>query len=254
MDAPPPSSPVGHAIIAGGGVGGLSAAIALARIGWHVSLFENAPSIEDIGAGLQISPNASRILRQWNVLSALSEHALKPDHLLMHSAASGAVLAKLPFGQKAEHMWGAPYLVCHRADLVKALYHDCQKYPTIQINTNSRVTGFTHVDTGVEVAIQTAHAQHVLRANMLIGADGLRSTIRAGLGLGLEDTPLFSGRIAWRTLLPSAQAPDFARAPNSHLWLGADVHCVHYPLRGGAVINVVAITQDKWRGPQERDE
>jgi salicylate hydroxylase len=254
MDAPTHSTPPGHAFIAGGGVGGLSAALALARIGWRVSLFEAAQALEDIGAGLQISPNASRILRQWNVLGDVSDAGLKPEALRIMAAHSGAPIAKIPFGLTADHRWGAPYLVSHRADLINALYHACLNIPAIQIHTHSRVIGFAHIDKGVEIAVQTAHAVHNLRADMLIGADGLRSTIRAGLGLGLNDKPVYSGNIAWRTLIPAQNAPDFAREPLSYLWLGPNAHCVHYPLRHNSVINLVAITEDKWRETPTGDD
>jgi salicylate hydroxylase len=254
MQAPPSSPPTGHAVIAGGGIGGFAAALALARVGWRVSLFERAPHIEEIGAGLQISPNASRILRQWNILGDVTQSGLAPELIRMINARSGRTITTIPLHHRTVERWGAPYVVSHRADLINALLEGCKKLPTIQINTNSLVTGFTHIENGVELAVQTAHGHHALRADLLIGADGLRSTIRKGLGLGIDDTPVFSGRIAWRSLIPIAQSPRFSHEASTQLWLGADAHCVHYPLRHNSVINVVAITQDTWRGSQHQDE
>ncbi len=246
--------PQRHAAIAGGGIGGLAAALALSRIGWRVTVFERAPDIDEVGAGLQISPNASRILRFWNVLGAISESGLRPEELRIRSALSDAPLTRMTLGNAAEKRWGAPYLLAHRADIQNALLTACRESPLVDIHTGAEVTGFLNTVDGVHVGYQTSDGVHSLDADMLIGADGLRSTIRARMGLGPHDTPRHSGRTAWRALVPANQAPALALEMASTLWIGPEAHLVHYPLRGGSVLNIVAITQDDWRGNEQRDE
>ncbi len=242
-----------HAIIAGAGIGGLTAAIALARAGLRVTLLERARAIEETGAGIQLAPNATGVLADLDLLDFVMQAALTPEHLRIRRASDGVELSSFPLGVIAEARWGAPSAVIHRADLQKTLLERCAAYPDIAIQTNAPVAGFAETAGGVEVAIGRAGDARSMTADLLIGADGLRSTIRARLGLGLADEPIWSGRTAWRALVPADQAPKSALKLETSLWLGPKAHLVHYPLRNGALINIVAITEDSWRGEEAAD-
>lgn len=242
-----------HAIIAGGGIGGLTAALALARAGLEVSVLERSPVIQEFGAGLQLSPNCSGILREYGVLDRLSDCALKPEALTIRRARDGAELIRLPLGVIAEMRWGAPYLLALRSDLQRALVEEIAREPAINIETGTTVAGFAASSDGVEVAVKRGDANLRLTGDLLIGADGLHSIVRKHIGLGLADVPLYSGHIAWRALVDANDAPQEALRLETSLWLGHGAHLVHYPLRDGSVVNVVAVTEDSWRGTETGD-
>lgn len=242
-----------RAIVAGGGVGGLSAALALARAGLDVVLCERAAAFEEVGAGLQLAPNATRRLRSLGVLSAVERRALAPDQVRLRRARDGRELTRAPLGPIAELRWGAPYLVIHRADLLSALVDAAAKIPAIDLRTGAEVAGFAAGGAGVEVSIQANQTRSIEQADVLIAADGLRSATRERLGLGPGDAPVWSGRVAWRALVPAADAPASARQMETNLWLGPRAHLVHYPLRAGEIINIIAVTEGFWRAEDEKD-
>ena len=239
--------------MAGAGIGGLSAALALARAGWRVTVLERAPVIEEAGAGLQISPNASRILQEFGLLDRLLMYASAPEALYIRRARDGSELMRLPLGPLAELRWKSPYLVVHRADLQRVLLEAVAQQPAVTVKTATSVLGFASSDQGVQVGGKMGLANVRFDADLLVGADGLRSVLRDRMGLGLNDKPVYSGRTAWRALLDPRVAPAFALRLNTNLWLGPKAHLVHYPLRGGSVVNVVAITEDAWRGDDKAD-
>ncbi len=242
-----------HAVIAGAGVGGLTAAIALARAGLRVSVLERAPELAEAGAGIQLAPNATGVLAELGLLERTMQAALTPEHLRIRRASDGIELAHFPLGVIAESRWGAPYAVIHRADLQNVLLERCAATPMITVETGATVAGFAESAQGVEIAIKQHDGARRVMADLLIGADGLRSTIRARLGLGLGDEPVWSGRTAWRALVPANKAPASALKLETSLWLGPKAHLVHYPLRHGELINIVAITQDGWRDDAAAD-
>lgn len=242
-----------HAVIAGAGPTGLTAALALAQAGWRVSVIEQAPVMDEVGAGLQIPPNASRILQKLGVMDHLRPLASEPAALHIRRGRDGAVLARLPLGSDAIKRWGAPSLVVHRADLQRALLESIALKPQISVKTGTRIMGFSQQADGIAIGAKMGLISIKLQADLLIGADGLRSLLRERLNLAPQDQPHYSGRIAWRALLPADEAPDFAKSALTHLWLGSKAHLVHYPLRGGRLINIVAITQDDWRAQDEPD-
>ena len=242
-----------HAIIAGAGVGGLTAAIALSRAGLRVTMLERAKALGEAGAGIQLAPNATGVLAELGLLERVMQSALSPEHLRIRRASDGVELAHFPLGVIAEARWGAPSAVIHRADLQAVLLERCAADPAITLETGAGVAGFAESADGVEVAIRRDSDARRIMADVLIGADGLRSTIRSRMGLGLGDEPIWSGRTAWRALLPADLAPKSARKLETSLWLGPKAHLVHYPLRRGALINIVAITQDGWRGEDAAD-
>ncbi|OAI24310.1 salicylate 1-monooxygenase [Methylosinus sp. R-45379] len=231
-------------IVVGAGIGGLAAAIALARAGKRTLVLEQAERIEEVGAGLQISPNAGRILQGFGMRPALDAVALEPRALNIRRAADGAVLARLPLAE-ARDRWGAPFRVFHRADLQKALLDEALRLG-VETRTAARCEGFTQDEGCVRPVIGEA----TLEAEALIGADGLRSTIRDALGLVADDAPRPARLTAWRTLMPIDSAPAALRERETHIWLGPGGHIVHYPLRDASIVSAVAIIEDRAdRGP-----
>ena len=244
-----------HGVIAGAGIGGLTAALCLARAGWRVSLYEQAKVLEETGAGLQLSPNASAILRNLGVLERLTPFALRPEAIRIRRARDGATLMVMPL-DTAEKRWGAPYLVVHRADLQRALLEAVARENAITLQTGAAVAGFAPSEGGVVVALAQGAARLNVAGDCLIGADGLRSFVRQRLH---GDTLRFSGRTAWRGIVEAARLPAAMRRKETNLWLGSKAHLVHYPLRGGVIVNVVAIVdedfhsdeKDFWSSPGE---
>ncbi len=238
-------------VIAGGGVGGLSAALALAKIGRASLVLERAPAFREVGAGLQLAPNACRILRDWGVLELLSEMAVVPELIRIRRGADGANLAKLSLTD-AEKRWGAPYIAVHRADLLSALLARARESSLIQIRGDSILTGFIEDERGVAVTFREEGDYRRAAGDALIGADGLRSMVRSKLFGEKDNAPAFTGHTAWRAVLPASGLPEPMRRPISNLWLGDRAHLVHYPLRGGSVVNVVALVEDSWRGGENQ--
>ena len=239
-----------RALIAGAGIGGLSAALALSRAGFLVDVFERAPALEPVGAGIQIPPNASGILADLGVLHRLEGKALEPERLRVRSGATGSQLMTMPLGREARLRWDHPMLVAHRADLQAALLDAVSQDINIHLELGARVTGVEFDATRVTLQMASDSGDLQETGDLLVGADGAHSLIRRAAGLGAIKAG-YSGRVAWRALLPAEQAPAFARAKETALWLGPKTHLVHYPLRGGAFINIVAITDDEWRGDDE---
>jgi salicylate hydroxylase len=235
-----------RALIAGAGIGGLTAALALSRAGFLVDVFERAPALEEVGAGIQIPPNASGILADLGVLHRLEHKALEPDCLRVRSGATGSVLMTMPLGREARLRWDNPMLVAHRADLQAALLDAVSQDINIHVELGATITGVDLSKSSVTLRTQTMQET----GDLLVGADGAHSLVRRAAGLGSGKAG-YSGRVAWRALVPSSEAPAFARAKETALWLGPKTHLVHYPLRGGSLINIVAITDDEWRGDDE---
>jgi len=236
-----------HAVIAGAGIGGLSAALCLARAGWRVSLCEKAKVLEESGAGLQLSPNASAILRTLGVTERLAPFALAPEAIRIRRARDGATLALMPL-EGAEARWGATYLVAHRADLQRALLEAVADENAIKLRTGTAVIGFASGKEGIAVAIAQGAVRLKEEGDCLIGADGLRSFVRQRLH---GDELRFSGRTAWRATVEAGRVSAAMRRPEANLWLGRKAHLVHYPLRGGTLINVVAIIDEDFRPDDE---
>lgn len=237
-----------HVIIAGAGVAGLTSAALLARDGHRVTILERADVLEEVGAGLQLSPNATSIYAELGILDRLLRFALAPEALRVRRARDGAELMNLQYGPLAELRWGSPHIVVHRADLQRVLLESVASLPNVSLKTGAAVRGFAATAEGVQVGARAGLVNLRFDGDLLVGADGLRSAVREKLGLGEGDRPIYSGRTAWRAVLPAARAPRDALSLETNLWLGAKAHLVHYPLRGGDIVNIVAIIEDNWRG------
>ena len=233
-------------IVAGAGIGGLTAALALARNGFRVTVLEQAERLSETGAGIQLSPNAARCLIDLGVGERLRPHVTVPMALRVLVGHSGHEIVRMPLGGAAER-YGAPYWIIHRGDLQAALIAAVAQERDVSLKLGMRVEDFATHSHGVTVSANGPGGVWHERGHALIAADGLWSESRARLGF--KDPPRFAGRTAWRALIPASEVPAESREPLIHLWLGRDAHLVHYPVKAGAVINVVVITTDSWNAP-----
>jgi len=221
-------------LIAGGGIGGLAAALALASRGYPSHVLEQAPEFKEVGAGIQLGPSSWRSLRALGVEAAVKKLAVFPQALIMMDAVTGEEVVSIPLGG-FEERFKAPYALIHRADLLNALLAGCAAAPLITLENSRQVTDFR--DDGRMVHIATADGRSC-QTPALIAADGLWSTMRAKL-IG-DGKPRVSGHITYRSVLPAADVPDRLRRNDMVLWAGPKCHMVHYPLRGGELFNLVA--------------
>ena len=243
-------------VIAGAGIGGLVAALALSRCGEKVVVIEQAPRLSEVGAGIQLSPNASRILDALDLKLALDEHAVTPDTLKVHSVRAGGEVLRMPIGPEAEERYGAPYRVIHRADLLDGLAAAATSDPRIELKLDTRFRHAQAFPGGIAIEAKTADATQAIEARALIGADGVRSRVRTHVLNG----PLarYSGRAAYRAVVPIERVPlDHHRSTG--LWMGSRAHLVHYPIRGGSLLNLVAVIESDWQdetwsAPADRKE
>jgi len=242
----------GTVTIAGAGIGGLTAALALARHGFPVTVLERAPALDEVGAGIQLSPNASRILIDLGLGEALAARAVVPEAMVVRTATTGGTLATAELGAVVANRHGAPWWVIHRADLLAILAEACKANGAIRVETGVSVSGLA-IDGGrVRLDLDRGGEPDSITTPALVGADGLRSAVRAALGDGAP--PDFRSRVAWRATLPMEAVPAVLAGGRLGLWLGADAHCVHYPLRAGRLFNIVVILSadapvEGWRAP-----
>ena len=231
-----PAMVTSQLLIAGGGMGGLAAALAAARAGWQVRLYERASAFAEVGAGIQLGPNATRILRAWGLEDGLRAVAAFPDRLQVRCALSGAELGVLPLGARALQRYGAPYATVHRADLHALLRRAAEGQAGVHIGLDQGLDAFA--DDGQAVRLKTARGLEV-EGDALLGADGLWSRVRQQL---LSDgPPRATGHLAYRAMLRTAALPPALRGQQVTAWLGPRLHVVQYPVRCGEAMNLVAI-------------
>ena len=236
-------------LIAGGGIGGLASALACAQRGVSVQLIERAAQLSEVGAGIQIGPNVTRILQAWGLGEALAQVAAFPKQLQARDAQTGQVLGTLPLGERAQSRYGAPYATIHRADL-QGILHRAAQAAGVDMLLGQTVHGWRETASGVEV--NTADGPSV-QADALIGADGVWSSVRQQL---LGDAPArFTGHLAYRALVAQADFPAHLRSDQVTVWMGPRLHVVHYPVRSGQWLNLVAIVHgDKPIQDQDWDQ
>lgn len=239
-------------LIAGGGIGGLAAALALARQQIPSRVIEQADAWAEVGAGIQLGPNVVRVLKSWGLGDALQEMASFPQMLRVRDALNGRMLGVLHFDSQFGLRYGAPYATVHRADLHRVLLEEVRRQYGIQPQLQRRIERYwTCADGGLEVELHGTGAEAVteqLQVPMLIGADGLWSRVRKQLLPG-EAEPRYSGILAYRALVPQATLPACLRSRQVTAWLGPDLHAVQYPVRGDSHLNVVIMI----RGPRPED-
>lgn len=232
-------------LVAGGGIGGLAAALALARQGAAVQLIEQADGFSEVGAGIQIGPNVTRILQDWGLESGLRRVASFPHELVARDARTGRELGCLPLGARAERLYGAPYACIHRADLHQLLLEAVQACG-VPLHLGQRLAEVQQHGAGLTVRTEQGLS---CRPAMLVGADGLWS--RSRQALGLTEPPRFSGHLAYRGLVTLTAPPAH---PQVTVWMGPRLHIVHYPVQAGRALNVVAIVHgDLPVNPQDWD-
>ncbi|KQP21967.1 FAD-dependent monooxygenase [Pseudorhodoferax sp. Leaf267] len=220
-------------LVAGGGIGGLAAALAGARAGWPVRVFERSAAFSEVGAGVQLGPNVVRVLQGWGLDAALRAVAAFPPRLQVRDAASGQALASLGLADMPAR-YGAPYATVHRADLLALLHAAVATRADVALQLGQRVQGFE--DDGGRVRLHTAGG--TAEGAALVGADGLWSGVRTQL---LDDgPPRLTGHLAYRALLLQAALPAALRSDAVTAWLGPRLHVVCYPVQAGAALNVVA--------------
>jgi salicylate hydroxylase len=221
--------------IAGGGIGGLAAALAASRAGCDVRLLERAAAFSEVGAGVQLGPNVTRVLNAWGLADALRSVAAFPARLQVRNAEGGEVLGELRLGQSMATRYGAPYATVHRADLHGLLLKALSQQGVVNMHAGRALQSFSQTEQAVR--LHTAAGPDI-ECDALLGADGLWSTVRQQmLGDGL---PRRTGHLAYRALVRQATLPSPLRTQDVTVWLGQRLHVVQYPVRSGEQLNVVA--------------
>lgn len=229
-------------LIAGGGIGGLTAALCLARAGFEAVVFEQAPEFGEIGAGIQLSPNASRVLHHLGLAPALAQCAFLPQGTEFRAWKSGRLIASSALGESVRERYGAPYYHVHRGDLLGVLVEAARQHEVIELRASTRVDGFAQDAGGVRITAVGGSE----RGDALVGADGIHSSVRTGL-FGAE-APTFTGNLAWRALVPAERLPEGMLNPVATVWWGPGRHFVCYYVRGGALLNCVCVVEkDGWQ-------
>jgi len=232
-------------VIAGAGIGGLTAALSLRAQGHKIIVMDKVHALQEVGAGLQLSPNACAVLDRLGVLEDLRPHAFAPERLRIWSGNAGRQLASVRMGSFLKDRHGFPFWQVHRADLQQVLLKKAEATSGISVKLSCEVmdliaTPYDHLT----CTFRDAEATGKQNCKALIGADGVWSKVRR-LIPGHENA-LFSGQVAYRTTVPIDIVPK-RWAADAGLWLHRDTHLVHYPLRGGRELNIVALAKDAWQ-------
>lgn len=228
-------------LIAGGGIGGLTCALAFARRGFDVHLFEQAASFGEVGAGIQLSPNCVRVLHALGLEERLRRIAFLPEGTQMRDWKNGRTIAANALGASVLATYGFPYYHVHRADLMDALAGHAREQTNLQLHSGARCEAFAQTASGVDLHVDEHTIQRHYHGALLIGADGIHSSIRAQL-FGAA-APRFTGNVAWRGLVPAERLPRGLVDPVATVWMGPGKHFVHYYVRGGALVNCVCVVE-----------
>jgi salicylate hydroxylase len=251
MTQPTPQRGKPTVLVAGAGLGGLAAALALLRRGFHVRVLEQAATLREVGAGIQLSANVNHVLYNLGLRQALDEVASRTAGKRIRLWNTGQTWPLFDLGAESMSEYGYPYLTVYRADLQRALVDAVRAADPDAIELNARVVGFEQdagpdgsgPATGVTVHLADGTAR---RGHVLVGADGVHSKVRSLL-FG-EDHARFSGTLAWRGVIPADKLPAHLREPYGVNWVGPGAHVIHYPLRRGELVNFVGILErDDWQ-------
>jgi salicylate hydroxylase len=223
-------------LIVGGGIGGLAAALALARKGIASQLIEQAPEFKEIGAGIQLGPNVFWMFDILGLTEEISKLAVFPNNLIMMDSTTAEEVTRIPLGDAFRKKFKNPYAVIHRADLHKVLLEACQKSNLIKLDASQKIVEVEEKAGGITA---TTESGKTYKGAALIGADGLWSTIRQMIVS--DGKPIVAGHITYRAVLPTSEMPEHLRWRDMVLWAGEKVHLVHYPLRTGELFNLVAV-------------
>ena len=242
---------VSDIIIVGGGIGGLATALAIQETGKSVAIFEQAQEFGEVGAGIQLAPNAVEVLDRLGVKEEILKVAVFPKRLVLKDVQTAEELATLDLGEDFQKEFGQPYIVLHRSDLHRVLYEACKKCGNIKFFTdhviqNAEQNGNTVTITDQKGRLYTAEA--------VIGADGLKSNIRKKFS---HDEPINSTYVAYRGTIPIEEVSNDASLDDVIMWIGPNLHLVQYPVRRGELYNQVVVfksydaTKEDWGNPDE---
>lgn len=250
-----------HIVISGAGIAGLTAAIAFARRGFAVRILERAAALEEVGAGLQISPNATRILSRLGVLDIVAPLTVRPEAVVLRDATTLKERARVPLGASAERRWKAPYLVAHRADLQSALLARANEIDSIELSLGTSVTDVQLRSDGITVSFDQDGISSEVSASLFVAADGVWSHSRRLVGP--NEKSRFSGSLAWRTTLLAdsdvgRHFAAFSSPETVTTYLHGGFHLVAYPIRAAKAINLAAFTPGRaitehWAGETSPD-
>ncbi|MFN3608372.1 MAG: FAD-dependent monooxygenase [Hyphomonas sp.] len=232
-------------LIAGGGIGGLTAALAFLKAGHCVTVLEQAREIAEVGAGLQISPNGMKVLDALGASARVARDAFRPRAQELRLGRSGARIFSIPLREASQARWRGEYLHIHRADLVEALKACVVDRVPDTIRLGARVTGYEHRETGVSAILSTGET---VVGDLLIGADGIHSAVRAQM-LG-PDKPRYTGNVAWRAVVPVNKLGDYPPPETACVWAGKRRHAVTYRLRRGSLANFVGVVESPDKGDE----
>ena len=232
------SAPLKVAVI-GAGIGGLTAALSLRRAGFAVEVYEQAPELTEVGGGINMGPNATRILRRLGLAEGLDREGVRPAGTHQRRWQDGRSLQRAPLNPLCEELYGAPHMTLHRADLLAVI---ASGFPAEHIHLGHRLVGLADCGDGTEAWFENGAR---IRADVLVGADGIHSTVRAAL-FG-EEEPRFAGCVACRGLVPVERIADLGLEIGSQSWVGPGAHFVHYFVSRGELLNFVGWTEhDRW--------
>ena len=227
-----------HIIVAGAGLGGLTLALCLARVGFRVTVLEQAKVLGEVGAGVQISANGARVLYHLGLADALNRVAFRPESGEMRHWQTGETLSSRPLGQASEQDFGFPYFHLHRADFHSILATELRDVISVDLHLDHKVTEFDQTETGVRVSTEGGAN---FSGDVLVGCDGIHSAIREQL-FG-PDAPRFTGCVAWRATVPVDILPPGHVRPVASNWIGQGGHFVHYYVRRGELVNCVGVME-----------
>jgi len=225
-------------LIAGAGIGGLTAASCLMKAGYDVEVYEQAPELSEIGAGIQLSANAMHVLNYLGLGEIIAKLSVRPGAYVFRLHDTGEIIGQFPLADEHERLNGAPYNQLHRADLHDSLAAKAREFNKDVVRLNRRVAGFTENAAGVELFFADGSSA---KGDLLIGADGVKSTVRKQIAGA--DHAAYTGDAAWRLTLPTDQLPDNFMGQVMSVWMGPGAHVVCYYLRGGALLNFVGLVE-----------
>ena len=230
-------------LIAGAGIGGLAAAACLMKAGHRVEIYEQAPELAEVGAGIQISANAMHVLRHVGLGEDITRVGVRPGAYVFRLHDTGEEIQRFSLSEEHERLHGAPYTELHRADLHDLLAAAVRSLKPNAIHLNARCATIEQTNRDVEVRFESGATAH---GAYLIGADGIHSKVRALL-FG-ADQPQFTGAVAWRGLVPIEKLPPHLQQMQGVNWLGPHGHVLHYPVRRGELMNFISfVERDDWR-------
>ncbi|HXC90021.1 MAG TPA: FAD-dependent monooxygenase [Stellaceae bacterium] len=225
--------------VVGGGIGGLSAAVGLRQAGFEVDVYEQAPQLTEVGGGINLGPNAARILYRLGLGPGLDRDAVRPVGSHQRRWQDGRTLQRAALNPLCEQLYGAPHLTVHRADLLAVI---AAGFPPEHVHLGHRLVGLRDFGGGVEARFENGAR---IAADVLVGADGIHSSVRAAL-FG-DEAPRFAGCVAYRGLVPAERIADLGLERGSQSWVGPGAHLVHYFVSRGRLLNFVGWTEhDTW--------